>query len=179
MADKKRRGRPPSINGRRSKKWEPKKWTPVYDKMVALSCTGASNKYIAEQFGYSDQQVCDILNSPQAQIVNELIRKQVFKAAEKNILHSLGVASDAAASNIKKVLTNSELLEKHPFQMVDRSIAFLKGVGRLNDSDGEKKAGPTIVLNNQIAINLMNGLKEANEAAKMHGIDITPAPEGS
>jgi hypothetical protein len=156
--------RPPKLA---KKRWQPKKWEPLYDQIVALSCTGISNKAIAERFGYTPQQISNILCSDQAKIIKQLVTNFIRNQLEQDTGARLKRIEQRALENIETVITSEDVLAKHPLAMFDRCLVFLKGVGKL---EGEKSAVPTqnIFIGAEAAKSLIDGMHKANEAHKLH-----------
>lgn len=162
------------------KRWVPKKWLPIYDQMVALHCVGLSNKAIAERFDYSDQQVCNILGTEQAKVIKDLVHKKMMAELEGATAERLKKVEAIAIRNIETVMNDAALLESKPLAIFDRSVALLKGIGKL---EGEK--GSTTVNQNVFNIPsehtaaMIEGLNKANEAAILHtlgGVEVRVLP---
>lgn len=150
------------------RKWQPQKWDPIYEQFVMYSAFGATNKQIADKFGYTPQQVSNVLSSAMAQTVKEQIsykiRENLIDGIEKD---RIGVIAKAH-ENIKRVLTNDELMEKSPFKMLDASMRYLQGVGEM---EGEKKGGDstTINISSTVVNNLVTAMEKSAEVKELHG----------
>lgn len=169
--------KPPSLK----KRWQPKKWEPIYDAMVALSCTGLSNKAIAERFKYTPQQVSNILNSDQAKVIKGLVTKNIRDTAVEDNAARLTRLEQVALKNIEGVLTNSELLERNPLALYDRSLAFLKGTGKMEGEQPKNVQNTTnVMIGSDLVSKLISGIEKSNEAALMHGnAEVRKLPNGS
>lgn len=128
---------------RKPARWQPKKWIPLYETMVGLSSMGRSNKYIAEVFGYTPQQVSNILTSDEAKLVLEVTVARIRDGATLTINSKLERLAERAVHNIETVLNDDNKLEQSPFAIVDRSMALLKGLKKLQGDS------PTVEVNNQ------------------------------
>jgi hypothetical protein len=162
-------------------RWQPKKWDPLYDQMVALSCTGLSNKAIADRFQYTPQQVCNILTSDQAKIVKQLITEHIRKVASEDSAARLTRLEHAALKNVDFVLTNEELMQKSPLAIYDRSMAFLKGIGKMEGDKPQVQQTTNVIIADDIAEKLLKGIEKANEAAILHsgnGVEVRALPKG-
>lgn len=162
-------------------KWVPKKWIPLYDQMVALHCVGLSNKAISERFDYSAQQVGNILKTEQAKIIIELVRKKTLGDLEESTAARLKRMEHQAISNIERIISDEALVEARPLALFDRSMALLKGIGKMEGENSIRS-----VQNNtfNIAIEhsqaLIEGMKKANEAAILHkgNVEVRTLPPG-
>jgi len=127
-------------------RWQPKKWIPLYEQMVGLASMGRSNKYIGELFGYTAQQVSNILTSDEGKLVMDVTVERIRDKATVTIADRMEKIADRAVHNIETVLFNQEYLDKSPFAMVDRSMGLLKGLKKL---EGD---APKTEINNQVLI---------------------------
>lgn len=169
----------------RLKNWIPKTWRVEYEKMVALSVIGLSNKMIAQKMDYTPVHVSNILNMDQA----EMLRQQLLaKMREGSIsgpvteIADIGVILSAAAlsgaKRIKTFIENDDRFENQPLAVVDRSFELLKGLKHLKTaaetSGGNGTQIGAIVIGGQVAQNLMDGLVKANNVRKLH--EVVPEP---
>lgn len=151
-------------------RWQPKKWEPIYDSMVALSCTGLSNKAIAERFNYTPQQVCNILTSSQGKLIKTLVSKFIQEELRKSVTERLAQTERRAHDIIATVLNDNELLGKNPLAMYDRAVKFLEGRGQLEDPAKKQNViERTFVVPSDIAAKLVEGMHKSNEAIMLHG----------
>lgn len=136
---------------KRFTRWVPKRWDTIHEQMVALSIRGLSNAAIAQQLGYTPQQVSRVLNSPQAlELLAQYkasLRKALLEASESKI----DVLQAQAMENIEKVLTDKDLQATAPFQMLKASMEFMRGAGKLV---GDIKP-PSQPINNNGVINVI------------------------
>lgn len=165
---------PKSHSGAKLKKkerWQPKKWEPLYDSMVALSCTGLSNKAIADRFNYTPQQVCNILTSTQGKLIKTLVSKFIQEELRKSVTEKLAATERRAHDIVAVVLNDNELLAKNPLAMYDRAVKFLEGRGKLEDPAAKKQnvIERTFVVPSDIAAKLVEGMHKSNEAIMLHG----------
>lgn len=164
--------KPPHLKQGKVAKWAPKKWQPMYEEMVALSCAGRSNKTIAEKFGYTEQHISTILNCPKAKMVRrdmlELLRKSVESRMEERVKD----LQDVALKRLTQVLTDDRLYEASPFAVVDRGLQVLKGTGVLRSEaaagSGGINAKNAIFIGGEAADAIREGLKAADEARRLH-----------
>lgn len=165
----------------KSKRWVPKKWDIIYDQMIIMSCLGKTNKEIGETFGYGPQQVCNILNTDRAKESKRILIEHV-RATGLTITERLAKLEEASLKNIEHALTDESLRIKSPLAIADRSLAFLKGMGKLEgDKPKEQKATTNIFLGNELASKLIAGIEKANEAYVLHnhnGVEVRQLPSG-
>lgn len=152
-------------------RWTPKEWTPLYETITFESCFGLSNVQLAEKYNYSAQQISNILNTPQAKqlknYLTEKIRAQMLADVEKN----QDVLVAAAQENIKAVLTDKELAAKSPFAMMKASMDYMKGVGKMIDSEKKQETHNTFIMSDKAAEKLMDGLNKAMDVKKLHAAE--------
>jgi hypothetical protein len=161
-----------------TKRWEPKKWLVVYDTMILMHVAGKSNREIATELNYHEVQVGNILRSRQAMIVKELVRRKLNEEITETIPEKLKRLEMAALGNVEAALTNATLQEKSPLALMDRSLAFLKGIGKL---EGEKSSQTINIVNiaNEQATQLIAGMHKADEAMRLHGgVEVKTLPPG-
>lgn len=165
----------------KSKRWVPKKWDIIYDQMIVLSCLGHTQEYIGQQFGYGKQQVCNILNTEEAKR-KKLALIETVRASGVTITERLAKMEEAALKNIETALTSEELRTKSPLAVADRSMAFLKGMGKLEgDKPKEVEKVTNVFLGNELASKLIAGIEKANQAAALHshnGVEVRALPPG-
>lgn len=155
-------------------RWHPKRWEVLYDQWVALSTLGKSNKDIADHFGYSPQQVSNILNTPEASLIRRRMLEALRKGAELTIPKRLEHLADKAVQRLAEVLENDQLMERSPFAVVDRGLALLRGVGKIKSEGGGNvnNIGKALILSDEAARELTEGMSKANEARKLNPVEI-------
>ena len=150
--------------------WQPIKWLPVYDTMVALHCAGKTNKFIAEQTDYSAVQVGNILRSRkaldvQAEFTNKMRSSSADFASQVEAIRSKAIERVAA------VILSEELAEGSPFRVAEFSASILKGLGSLNgDNANVTKTQNTIVIGESAVASLIEGLAKANDVRLLHPV---------
>lgn len=162
----------------KSKRWVPKKWDPIYDQMVLLSCMGLSHKAIGDKFGYGQQQVCNILNTDQAKVLKESIINHIRETGI-TLGDRLARIEESALKNIEHALTDEDIRKKAPLAVADRSIAFLKGLGKLEGDKQKEIKNTNVFIGENLAAKLIAGMDKANEAALLHnGVEVKALPAG-
>lgn len=158
------------------KRWTPKEWLPIYEAIVALSCTGLSNEEVGKRFGYGKQQVSNILNTPQAKKMRELINDKLRKDNIAGLTDRLDRMQEAAMKHIEHVLDRPSEDFKNPLAIFDRSLAFLKSSGKLASDTPAATIGGNItnirtamILSTPAAEMLNEGLTKANQVKVIHG----------
>ena len=156
------------------KKWIPKKWRPEYERVVAMSAAGMSNKQIANSVGFTPVHVSNILNLPQA---TELMERIVAKMREKSLTDipsTLQRIAEKTAVRLEKVLDNEDLFEKSPFAVIDRGMDVLKGLNHLKGGGNGAPGSVTHVHGNAMIVSsdqadaLSEGLRKRNEVKRLH-----------
>jgi hypothetical protein len=159
--------RPP----RMTKKWEPKKWDPIYEQFVAMSSMGLSNVAIAERFGYTPVHVSNVLNSIQGQRLKKIILDRLRATVSSSIPERLEDIADKTVDRLRDVVTDEELFKRSPFAVIDRGLAVLKGLRHLKgDAEhGNMNVEKAIVLSNEAAKLITEGLEKSRQAEEIHG----------
>lgn len=166
------------------KKWEPKKWLPVYEAIVALSCTGLDNESVGKRFGYGKQQVSNILNTPQGKKLREIIAARIRDMNLLTLEDRMAFIQSSALKNVEKVITDEtgQIFEKAPLALFDRSLAFLKSSGALKGDQpippassplvGNVQKMSVMVVSSEAKALLNEGLARAAEVKQLHGNPI-------
>ncbi len=159
------------------KKWIPKEWRPEYEAIVALSCTGLGNEEVGRRFGYGKQQVSNILNTPQARKMRELINIRLREANTNTLAERMDRMNDAALKHVEYILTTPTEAFKNPMAIFDRSLAFLKSSGVVRGESVQQSQNVTNIQQNiktamilpHSSTNLLSeGLNKANEVMILH-----------
>ena len=155
---------------RKTSKWIPKKWKPIYEEMLLLSVAGKSNGEIAEFYGYTAQQISNILSSPIAQAKKSEIVNRINEDFQKNEEQKLKEIAAKSIDRIRDLIFDDEKAKNAPFAMFDRSVTLLKAVGKLNSGEsGPRVTHNTIVIGKEIRRNLLEGIEKANRVAELYG----------
>lgn len=176
--DREKLERPPRIG-----KWQPKRWKPEYEKIVALSAAGHGNKDIVvimatyHNIEYTKEHISQILNTPQAEEFREMVVKKMRENTLEDLPKMLANVQMKALKRVDEILSNDDHVDKSPFALMDRALDVLKGVGVMKGAGGS--GGVNLTINNQqnnsnvnlapeIAERLATGLDKANEVARIH-----------
>jgi hypothetical protein len=167
---------------RAHKKWEPKKWLPIYEAIVALSCTGLDNEEVGKRFGYGKQQVSNILNTPQGKKLRELIASRVREMNIVSLEDKMAFIQNNALRNVADVIADDTgvIREKAPLALFDRSLAFLKSSGALKGDNPNSPPAThssvtnvnqmsVMVISNEAKALLSEGMEKAKRVAEIHG----------
>lgn len=174
-----------SLRGRIGKKWEPKKWRPEYDRIVAYSAMGKPNTWIAETLDFTPEHVSTILNTPEAVALMMKIQAKLRENIEVNIPDVLSELAGKAVSRLREVLMDDDLFEKSPFAVVDRGLDILKGLNHLKGGgNGANPVGGgnttnigTVILAPGQKSDIMEGLERIAEVKRIHGGNNTSVSE--
>ena len=176
------------VPARLTKKFEPKTWKPIYDTFVYHHCLGRSNKWIAEEYGYTPQQICNILTSTQGKILKGLLSENLRNARERRLDERMEDVGDKFMKRIEAVADDDALFEKAPFAVIDRGLAVIRSIREKSSgsslvkvSDGQ--GGSTIINNVQNNDNrrvtvigekavaeLRDAIRFSDEVNAMHGL---------
>lgn len=172
-------GRPKGLV-RQTAPWNPKKWKPLYDSILALAITGIKSVTIADTLNIDKQTVYLILNSPTGkEKLSELQRLK--QAAVKNSTETrLAALQDKALQRVEAIINSEEIAVNAPLKMFDRSMQVLRGLGSMKQdsptADSSTAGSPAAITNNTINVvadralldQLSVGVAKALEATKLH-----------
>lgn len=174
-----------SVSPVKFKKWIPKKWRPEYERVVAMSAAGMSNKQIAANVGFTPVHVSNILNLPQA---TDLMERIVAKMREKSMVdipNTLQRIAEKTALRLESVINDDDLFEKSPFAVIDRGMDVLKGLNHLKGGGNGSPGNTTIVNGNAMIVSsdqadaLSEGLRKRNEVKRLHAAEVKVEPDGT
>lgn len=168
----------PKRGARITKKWVPKEWRPEYEAITALSCTGLSNEALGKRFGYGKQQISNILNTPQAKKLREIIVERLRNSNNNTITDRVANIRDVAFKRVEAVLADDKQFAKTPLAIFDRSLAVLKSTGvAKTDGIGEHPVQSVtniknaMIVSHQAASLINEGLAKSEEAKRLNSGD--------
>jgi len=156
------------------RKWQPNEWEGQYEKIVFESCMGASNTDLATKHGFTKEHISNILNTEQARLIKSQYVAAIRQGSLDLMEKQYGEIVSRSVDNIHKVLHRDDLTLNHPFSQFDRSVAALKGLGKLQE---EAKAGvinQTNIQNNTMIITsddeskILKGLDKVQQIKLLH-----------
>src|SRR5205807_6065935 len=156
-------------------KWIPKKWRIEYEEMVALSCTGRSNKVIAEKFGYTEQHISAILNCPKAKLVRRDMLELLRKSVESRMEDRVRDLQEMSLTRLTQYLADDMIFANSPSAVVDKGIKVLQGTGVLRTDAGGSgvlNAKNAFIIAPDAAEGIREGLRLADEARRLHDTNI-------
>lgn len=168
-------------NGKRRtrlKSWKPKKWRPEYERIVALSCLGWSNKMIAENLDYTKEHVSTILNLEEAETIRMMVLEKMREKTVASIPERLEKIANKTVERLEAAMNDDDLFEKSPFALIDRGMDVLKGLNHLRGGGNGSNSGLTVnvgaggqamVISTGQADALAEALNKANEVKQLHG----------
>lgn len=156
--------RPP----RMTKRWEPKKWEPVYEQMVAMSCMGLSNVEIAGRFGYTPVHVSNVVSSEQGKRLKKLILDRLRMTVEATIPERLEDIAEKTVERLRTLVYDDDRFDKSPFAVIDRGIQVLKGLRHLKGDSEVVRSERTLVLTTEAAKLLQDGFEKSARADELH-----------
>src|SRR5690606_39878928 len=104
---------------------------PEYDRMMFMSVAGFSNKQIGERLGYTKEHVSNVLNLAQAEQLREEIQKRMREEAYQDLPKRLNEIAAKTVERMHMLVHNDDIFERSPFQVIDRGMDILKGLGHL------------------------------------------------
>jgi hypothetical protein len=184
---KRKRGRPrkDDLTHRRAsiQKWQPKRWKPIHEEIVALDCAGAPHAMIASKVGKSVQYVSKICNTPQAMIIKRHALKEMIRKNKEIQEERIEQMQAKAMERISDVLEDDQLARDEPFAVVDKAFKLLASTGVMG---GKKENGATHIhaetvnvnnLKNSALVEIKDGLAKSREVREkyqeMEAIDVT------
>lgn len=147
--------------------WVPKKWRPEYERMLAYSVLGHSNKMIAQELGYTKEHVSTILNMPEAEEMRIMVLGKMRGTVVKSVTDNLKEIVEKGAKLLNDSFDDPEIVKKSPFQLIDRSLDVMKGLGHLRGGGN----GSSVTVNNTqnnlvVSPEVADDLASALQAAK-------------
>lgn len=165
----------PKRGARITKKWIPKEWRPEYEAITALSCTGLSNEALGKRFGYGKQQISNILNTPQAKKLREIIVERLRATNNNTLGERIDNLREVALKRVESVLTDDDIFSRSPLAIFDRSLGILKSTGNVKDNGiGEHPINNITNIKNAMIVSpasahLINeGLAKSEEAKRLN-----------
>lgn len=164
---KRKRGRPRGTkNGaRNTEKWQPQKWKPEYEKILALDLLGTfTQKMIADTLGVTSAHVNQVLNCDEAISRKEKAIGKLRTEFTDKIPERLNAMALQSLDNMEYVLTSNDVREKNPIAIFDRSERVLQSIGKMARPIDTSKGNTNNIQNNFIippeqARTFLSGLK--------------------
>ena len=170
------------LPARLTKKFEPKKWKPLYDLFVYWHVMGWSNIRIAQEHDMTPQQVCNVLTSNQGKMRIKVIESNLRESRMAGVSGRMENIASKLLTRMEAIVDDADLATKSPFAVFDRGLAVLKSIGQLRgEVDPRSNGGSPVVGHLQINDNrsyttfdnkTLEGLRDAiafsREASAMH-----------
>jgi hypothetical protein len=152
-----------------------KKWKPIYEQMVQLNTVG----YTAEQIqgflraaggrSYSLANIYKVLSSKQANEYRAGLSMKLRSQMENVANMQLDVLAQRAVENIATVLHSDKLREENPFAVFDRSMAVIRGLGKMTGdvakpSQTNINVGVGVTIQGKAAENIADGMAKSDAA---------------
>lgn len=172
-----RKGRPRgSRNGHRlTIGWNPKKWKPIHDSIIALAITGIKNTEIAQQLNLNPVTISLVLNSSLGREKLGILQKLKQETIETNTQERVTRLQEKALSRIERVMNSDEIFEAAPLKIFDRSLRVLQATGKAKPTEVQPPVTNSSVVNNNLIVGdpailsqLNAGLQKALEAKALH-----------
>ena len=149
-------------------RWNPKQWHPVYEEVVLLDSLGYKNTSIAEMKGFTPQHISNILNTPQAKIIKQLILKRMEQKRDETVEQRLEKITNRAMSRIEETINNDELAMKNPLGVFDRAITVLKATNKIKDAPAIVNDNRTLIVTDAQMDKLDRAIKLSDEARQLN-----------
>lgn len=168
-------------------KWQPKKWKPKYEQIVALHCAGFTNIKLAEMFQMTTQQICNIVTSDKANEIKEQAIQAIRSQVTETLPDKLEKLGNKALQVMSEVMSRDDLLKESPFAMFDRAKDIAEGIGNFKTKNSPLAVPPGVniqVNNQQIAAtvsqdeadDLAKSLLLSSKVSQLHQIELQPVP---
>lgn len=175
MSEEKRaRGRPKGKKRLPLKKWNPGKWEPIYDLMVARSIQGFKNTQIALEFGYSPEHISNILTSELAIKAKAAIIQQGRDKIAETFDGRAKQVADLTMKRAHELLTDDDRFIKNPFSVIQVGLAVTRTMLPEKVIKPDEATSVTNITNNVTVFNntqlkeLNEGLKSLQEVKRLH-----------
>lgn len=160
--------------------WQPKKWLPKYDMIVALYAAGTMSQIaIAKQFRMTPVAIGLIIRSDNGQRYFKALQEKQKERIDKGLNNRLSNLLEQCVDNVERVIHDPVLINENPFAVFDRSVAVLKGMGKMIEDKPKKfDDEPRVQTNNNtvifgtpaIAERILSGLEKVEEIRKLQEI---------
>lgn len=155
-------------------RWNPKQWHPVYEEIVLLDSLGYKNIAIAEMKGFTKEHISNILCTPQAKLIKQLILARMEKKRDETIDQRLERIAEKAMSRVEETINNDELAAKNPLGLFDRAITVLKATNKIKEQPTAVDNSRTIIVTDTQMEKLNRAMQLSDEAKQLNS-GINPA----
>ena len=158
------RGRPKGslgiIGGRI--RYRPKKWLPEFNQLVVdyIVVPGVTHKELGEKYGYTNVQVCNILNSPQARDIQESMAKGILKYNFENVPIKMAEMSSKITERLHDFIHDDSKYKANPFEFINKALSIGKAIGVL-DKETPRDGGVTHNTQVNISVGQAKDLSES------------------
>lgn len=129
--------------GAKLTKWKPKVWRPEYERAVAMSAMGVSNKEIARCLSFTPEFISMILCLEESKL-----RMQEFtsRLKEQNNIDVIEVGTKVLGKTLQRLsdmLDNEDKFQESPFSIIDRGLRVGEAImkrGGIGDGDGNGRS---------------------------------------
>lgn len=151
-------------------RWQPRQWNPKYDQIVLLSVLGIKNNIeLAKDFGYSTQQISNILNCKQAIELRAQIHAKIVDDTEADLPRRLELIAHKSVERIESVINNPGLFESKPLEIVSLALKVLQGIGKFKgEHDGVTNIKNAIFLGKKDVDDLREALAKSDEVKRLN-----------
>lgn len=156
-------------------RWQPKRWSTMYDVIVALHLKGMTNAAIAKQIRKSPNWISVILTSDKAKELIKEASKRIIEIAQSDIENRIKGTADRALTAMDTILSDSDLMADHPLPYFDRALKFTQAAGVMKSTEGTDRSinthvdqmnvnqnNLTLPLNNDMMKGLMDALSKSD-----------------
>lgn len=153
-------------------RYRPKKWLPEFNQLVMdyIIIPGCTHEELGKKYGYGKQQILNILNSPQAKLIQEGCAKGIIKYNETNVPIKLAEISQKAIQRVHDFIHDDRMYSADPFSFIDKTLSITKSIGTFNNGRPESESRGNHTVNNT-QVNVAIGA----EAAELLGKSIALA----
>lgn len=147
-------------------RWEPKRWHPVYEEVVLMDALGYSNIEIAADKGFTVVHISNILCTPQARMIKQLIIGQIEKKRVLTIDGKLNKMAEKAVGRMEEVLDDDQFATKNPGGMFDRALKLLQVTGKVKDPEVGIVRDRTLVIPSDVFARFTDAMMQSKEERK-------------
>lgn len=179
LAEKRPRGRPRKglkFRERTKERWQPAEWRPEYVEIVSLSCSGMSNKMIAELKSLTPQQISNILNTEEGKTLRTFVRDKWMNDLKSSVPENITGIQAKAFKVINAILEDEDVKKRNPISLLREAANLLKGIGTLRP-DGPVINNNITQTNAALAPEVLGNVLDALESGKRVRERYDPEPK--
>lgn len=153
-------------NENKKEKWQPKKWTVEYEKIVMYDLIGLKGYEIAEKLSCTPQHVYNILGTDEAIAIQKAMVGKI-RTNGIDITKELKEIQELTVSRLKKCLQDDNIFKESRLGFIAKGIDVMKGTGEHLKNAPSNQQVNNFMIPPSVAERFMAGLEKADEVRQM------------